>query len=137
MKGALRFVIFALLCVYAHAQCCVGGVSTNDGKDPVNPKTEADCGKASGSWNAACATGTSCMSIKCSGKQGSTAWSSLGSLCTTEAINKLLIEAAAKNWMADGKITEVKCASGGPSSKFASGALLMVSAFVSLVVASV
>jgi hypothetical protein len=39
--------------------------------------------------------------------------------------------------MADGKTTEVKCASGGPSSKFASGALFMVSAFVSLVLASV
>jgi hypothetical protein len=40
MKGTLRLVIFALVCAYAHAQCCVGAFTTADGKDPVQTKDE-------------------------------------------------------------------------------------------------
>jgi hypothetical protein len=145
MKGALRFVIFALVCAYAHAQCCNGAVITMDGKDPVQPKTEETCkaGKDiagnAGVWKA-CDTGLSCLAMKCTAKQGSTALAMLTTMCSTDVVMKALIDAYPKT-LNTGTVTEAKCAaftaSGAPSSKFASGALLVVSAFVSLVVASV
>jgi hypothetical protein len=79
------------------------------------------------------------MSMKCTAKQGATSMAALITTCATDALFKTAIEATPKGLMADGKTTDAKCAavSAAPSSKFASGALLMVSAFVSLVVASV
>jgi hypothetical protein len=141
--------IFALVCAYAHAQCCVGAATTMDGKDPVMPKTEADCkatkgmaGEA-GVWTPTCNSAIPmCMSMKCTAKQGSTSVAALMTMCTTDALFKTALDAMPKGLMADGKTTDAKCAaasaaSAAPSSKLASGALLMVSAFVSLVVASV
>ena len=143
MTGALRFVIFALVCAYAHAQCCAGMFSGMDGKDAVQPKDEAACkaaktmtGSSGGTWTATCASGTSCLALKCTGKQGTTAVNALIPSCNTDAVLTASIDSMQKGLAAIGA-TEVKCISGAPSSKFASGALLMVSAFVSVVVASV
>ena len=142
MKGTLRFVIFALVCAYAHAQCCVGTFTTIDGKDPVQAKDETACKAAkditgsTGSWQATCTAGTSCMIMQCTGKQGTTALKAIGPMCSTAALQTALVDAWQKTLTVAGA-TEVKCASGAPSSKFASGALLMVSALVSLVVGSV
>jgi hypothetical protein len=142
MKGTLRLVIFALVCAYAHAQCCVGTFTTMDGKDPVQAKDETACKAAKdmtgsgGSWMATCTAGTSCMVMQCTGKQGATAVKAIGPMCSTAALQTALVDTWQKT-LTTGGVTEVKCASGAPSSKFASGALLMVSALVSLVVGSV
>ena len=142
MKGALRFVIFAVVCAYAHAQCCMGTFSTIDGKDPVQAKDETACKAAKdmasqgGNWKAACDTGTSCLTMQCTGKQGTSAVKAIIPMCSTAALQTGMVDAWQKTLTLAGA-TEVKCASGAPSSKFASGALLMVSACVSLVVGSV
>ena len=135
-------MIFALVCAYAHAQCCEGTFTTIDGKDPVQPKDEVACKAAptqpgwQGIWKAACATGTSCVTMQCTGKQGTTALKAISPMCSTAALQTGLVDTWQKT-LTTGGVTEVKCASATPSSKFASGALLMVSAFVSLVVSSV
>ena len=132
-------VIFDLVCVHAHAQCCVGTFMTTDGKDPVQAKDEAACKAAkdgSGSWQQTCAAGTSCMVMLCTGKIAGKDSKQTTPLCTTPDLLKVTYEVTQKSLTTLGA-TEVKCASGAPSSKFASAALLMVSAFVSLVVGSV
>ena len=126
---------------------CYSLLTTMD-TNPVQPNTEATCaagkdmaGKA-GVWKAACDAGTTCLAMKCTAKQGSTAVAMITTMCTTNDAMKVMIDATAPLLMQDGKTTEAKCAAftatgGAPSSKFASGALLLVSSFVSLVVASV
>jgi hypothetical protein len=139
MKGTLRFVIFALVCAHAHAQCCQGTFTMSDGSVPVQPKDEAACKAAkdgSGSWQPTCTAGTSCVVMLCTGKMAGKDTKQITSLCTTAELLKASFEVAQKGLTAFGA-TEVKCASGAPSSKFASAALLMVSVFVSLVVGSV
>ena len=118
----------------------------------VQPKDEAACkvattmwGSRGGNWTATCASGTSCLVLTCTGTQKSgynqlhyrSPW--LIPSCTTAALQTETIDAVQKAVSTGGGgATEVKCAvSGAPSSKFASGALLMLSAFVSLIVASV
>ena len=139
MTGALRFVIFALVCAHAHAQCCQGTFTTTDGTVPVQPKDEAACKAAkdgSGSWQPTCTTGTSCMVMQCTGKMTGKDSKVIGPMCSTTALQTALADTWKQTVTALGA-TEVKCASGAPSSKFASAAVLMVSAFVSLVVGSV
>lgn len=139
MTGTLRFVVFALVCAHAHAQCCQGTFTTTDGTVPVQPKDEAACKATkdgSGSWQPTCTAGTSCMVMLCTGKISGKDTKQTMPLCTTAELLKVSYEVTQKGLTALGA-TEVKCASGAPSSKFASGALLMVSALVSLVVGSV
>jgi hypothetical protein len=130
------------VCAYAHAQCCVGTFTTKDGSNPVQPKDETACKAAPtisgmGTWYATCTMGTSCLTMTCTGKQGTTSLKASLPMCTTALLQTGMVEAT-QTTLTQAGATEVKCAaSGAPSSKFASGALLMVSAFVSLAVGSV
>ena len=76
MKEVFRCAIFALLCAYGHAQCCVGTITgmeqTMYSVQP--PKSEVECYMRAAAlngntnWLAACPT--SCLALTCTGELG-------------------------------------------------------------------
>jgi hypothetical protein len=123
MKGPLLFVIFAVVCAYAHAQCCVGDFTTMDGKDPVQwslfekltefefkAKDETACKAACGAWIPTCTAGESCMIMACTGKQGTTAFKRMTPMCSSAGSQHITY--VWQEALTAAGATEVECDSG-------------------------
>jgi len=109
MKGAFRCVIFALLCEYGHAQCCVGPYTDYKGRNPFFPTDAVHCINPGQNWVAACESGRSCLVLTCSGTlAGMSMTTKLVSSCTTAQLQTASI-AAEQTAMVQGGYTEVKC----------------------------
>jgi hypothetical protein len=105
MKGAFRCVIFALLCEYGHAQCCVGSTYS------FVPTDAVQCNNAGQNWVAACESGRSCLVLTCSGTLGTNTgmfYTKLVSSCTTAQLQTASI-AEEETAMSQGGYTEVQC----------------------------
>jgi hypothetical protein len=104
MKGAFRCVIFALLCEYGHAQCCVGSTYSSVPTDAVQ------CNNAGQNWVAACESGLSCLVLTCSGKMyPSMTITKLVSSCTTAQLQTASIAAEETAMSQSASYTEVQC----------------------------
>jgi hypothetical protein len=111
MKGAFRCVIFALLCEYGHAQCCVGSHTDLTSSNPFFPTDSVQCNNMGKNWVAACESGLSCLVLTCSGTLGTNTgmfYTKLVSSCTTAQLQTASI-AAEETAMLQGGYTEVQC----------------------------